>query len=140
MARHEHSLKKRIGIDIAGFGLIFLGIAFGWLPGPGGIPLILAGLGVLAQNYEWAQRLQDRIIKQGKDAFETLFPGSLIIQRVYDAVTLGLLLQTYYIFTLDSLRGRQWDALGAFSIALALVIFLGNRKRLARISGFFSKK
>jgi len=29
----------------------------GWLPGPGGIPLFIAGLAVLASEFEWAQRL-----------------------------------------------------------------------------------
>jgi putative transmembrane protein PGPGW len=29
----------------------------GWLPGPGGIPLFIAGLAVLASEFEWAQRV-----------------------------------------------------------------------------------
>lgn len=55
--RTSRPLYKRIAIDIAGFGLILLGLLTGWLPGPGGIPLILAGLGLLALNYTWAENL-----------------------------------------------------------------------------------
>jgi hypothetical protein len=57
MTRKNQGPVKRIAVDVAGFGLILLGLLTGWLPGPGGIPLILAGLGVLSLNYEWARRL-----------------------------------------------------------------------------------
>ncbi len=40
--------------------LILLGLLTGWLPGPGGIPLTLAGLAVLASEFAWAHRLLSR--------------------------------------------------------------------------------
>jgi len=43
---NRHS--KRIATDAAGYGLILLSLAVGWLPGPGGIPLLVAGLGLLS--------------------------------------------------------------------------------------------
>lgn len=50
-------------------GMVFVIAAglTGWLPGPGGIPLFLIGVAILATEFEWAQRLRDfilRIIKQ----------------------------------------------------------------------------
>ena len=47
----------RFLVGVVGGFLILLGAATGWLPGPGGIPLVLAGLGVLASEFEWARRL-----------------------------------------------------------------------------------
>lgn len=44
-------------VAVVGTLLILLGAATGWLPGPGGIPLTLLGLAVLASEFEWAQRL-----------------------------------------------------------------------------------
>ena len=37
------------------------GLATGWLPGPGGIPLILGGLAVWASEFRWAHRLMLRL-------------------------------------------------------------------------------
>jgi uncharacterized protein (TIGR02611 family) len=52
---------KRVAVTIAGFGLLLAGIALLVLPGPGWL-LIFLGLGVLATEYVWAQRL----LKQAK--------------------------------------------------------------------------
>ncbi|HZI97351.1 MAG TPA: PGPGW domain-containing protein [Actinomycetales bacterium] len=52
--------KRRIyrgAVGFLGLLLILLAGATGWLPGPGGIPLALIGLAVLASEFEWAQRL-----------------------------------------------------------------------------------
>jgi hypothetical protein len=60
-------LSKIILIDTLGVICIIGAILLGWLPGPGGIPLLLAGLGLLAINHPWAQRrmdwLKDRVKK-----------------------------------------------------------------------------
>jgi len=47
----------RIVVGVVGILLIVLAALTGWLPGPGGIPLAIAGLAVLASEFEWAQRL-----------------------------------------------------------------------------------
>ncbi|WP_170131457.1 PGPGW domain-containing protein [Quadrisphaera granulorum] len=50
----------RVVVACVGVFLILLGAATGWLPGPGGIPLVLAGLAVLASEFVWAHRLLKR--------------------------------------------------------------------------------
>lgn len=50
---------KRIVIFVVGAGLVLLGIALIPLPGPFSIPLIIAGLAVLATEYVWAERMLD---------------------------------------------------------------------------------
>lgn len=52
---------KRWLTDILGVLLIILGFLIGWLPGPGFIPLVLAGLGLLAINHAWAKRWLDKM-------------------------------------------------------------------------------
>lgn len=47
----------RAAVGFVGVFLILLAGATGWLPGPGGIPLALLGLAVLASEFEWAQDL-----------------------------------------------------------------------------------
>lgn len=51
----------RVGVGIVGGILIIAAPLTGWLPGPGGIPLFIAGLAVLASEFEWAQRLLMRV-------------------------------------------------------------------------------
>jgi uncharacterized protein (TIGR02611 family) len=48
---------KRAATVVAGFALLLAGVALMVLPGPG-IPLVVAGLGLLSLEYEWARRLR----------------------------------------------------------------------------------
>ena len=47
----------RIGVGLLGLLLILAGLATGWIPGPGGIPLILLGLAVWSSEFHWANKL-----------------------------------------------------------------------------------
>lgn len=50
-----NTAARRIAIEIAGWGLVLVGIAALVLPGPGLLALF-AGLAILSQQYEWAER------------------------------------------------------------------------------------
>ena len=50
----------RLGVGLAGLLLILTGLATGWLPGPGGIPLILLGLAVWSSEFLWANKLMHK--------------------------------------------------------------------------------
>jgi uncharacterized protein (TIGR02611 family) len=53
-----HQLRiYRLGVGIVGTLLVVLGFLSGPLPGPGGIPLVLLGLAVMASEFVWAERL-----------------------------------------------------------------------------------
>jgi putative transmembrane protein PGPGW len=57
-----HQLRVyRAIVATIGLLLVLLGLATGWLPGPGGIPLVLAGLAVWASEFHWAHRLMLRL-------------------------------------------------------------------------------
>jgi len=125
-----HKKFKRVGVDIAGYGLIILALLIGWLPGPGGIPLLLAGLGLLSVNNHWAKRILLYIQKNGVRITEVLFPDNSFVQALHDLLTVFLVAGTGYLLLFQ----RNIVSFG-FVIALAalaLIDFLYNRKRLQR--------
>jgi hypothetical protein len=124
---------KRILTDVAGYGLILLGIATGWLPGPGGIPLIVAGLGLLSINNKWAQDLRDYVLKNGGKLVKVLFPNNRFVEWLYDILVVLLLV---LVAALAWRHAAWWQI--SLSIALffiALFIASMNRDRLKRIRG-----
>lgn len=58
-ANPRHHRIYRAFVGAVGVTLLLLAGATGWLPGPGGIPLALVGLAVLASEFEFAQRVLD---------------------------------------------------------------------------------
>lgn len=52
-----HYVRKPV-VLILGMFIIILSGAIGWLPGPGGIPLFLIGVAVLATEFVWADRVK----------------------------------------------------------------------------------
>ena len=54
-------IRKPI-VTIIGTLFILAAGATGWLPGPGGIPLFLIGIAILATEFTWAERVRDRVL------------------------------------------------------------------------------
>lgn len=65
---------RRVALEVVGWGLVLLGIAALVLPGPG-LLLLFAGIFVLSQQYEWAERRLDpikyRALKGAAESVET---------------------------------------------------------------------
>jgi uncharacterized protein (TIGR02611 family) len=59
---------KRLVVFVVGVALFVLGIVLIPLPGPFSIPLMIAGLAVLATEYVWAQRALDTVRDRAKRA------------------------------------------------------------------------
>lgn len=60
---------RRIPAEIRKPIILVVGMTFvlaagltGWLPGPGGIPLFLIGVAILATEFKWAERLKNVIL------------------------------------------------------------------------------
>ncbi len=63
--QNPHQLRVyRVGVAIAGLFFVVLGFTTGWLPGPGGIPLVLLGLAIWSSEFEWAHRLMQLFKRQ----------------------------------------------------------------------------
>ncbi len=121
---------KRVATDAAGYLLILAGIAIGWLPGPGGIPLIVGGLGLLSINNLWAKRLRQWVIENGGKVVTIMFPKHPIAEWGYD-IAVGLL----FVLTvaLEIRHASVWQVgLGITAFFIALFIALTNRDRLKR--------
>lgn len=122
---------KRIAVDAAGYGLIVLAGLTGWLPGPGGIPLAIAGLGLLSINNQWAKNLREYTLKNGGRFIKIIFPKHPIAQWIYDIVAVAL-------FAVAAYLGWRHAALWQVSVATmvffaAIFIALMNRERLAAL-------
>lgn len=133
-----NSQLKRILTDVGGYGLIFLGIATGWLPGPGGIPLILGGLALLSLHNDWARRLRDYLIRHGADFILKLFPKNPKIQLFYD-VFAGLVLAVVAWLVWN--RAAFWQIGLASALFLFVIMIVGmNRDRMHRLKKHYSGK
>lgn len=65
--RVPHRIRKPIVLMVGTVFLVGAGLT-GWLPGPGGIPLFLIGIAILATEFVWAERLQDYALRKLKVA------------------------------------------------------------------------
>jgi len=116
--------------DIAGYLLIIAAILTGWLPGPGGIPLALAGLGLLSINNKWARDLREWLLDNGGKLVGFFFPKNAAIEWLYDILALLLLIVTG---VLEARHAAVWQmSLGILAFFIALLIALMNRDRLTR--------
>lgn len=129
---------KHIVFDVLGVTLILLSPTLGWLPGPGGIPLLLAGLGFLSVHHDWAKKLITYIKKNGIKIGEQIFREHPALQAIYDLVSFGLFAGGIYLITVYT-RSLTLS-IAIVCIFTALTIFLGNRKRLERLNKVLKKK
>lgn len=137
MSKVKHFGKIIIFDTLA--GICFIGvILFGWLPGPGGVPLFLAGLALLAVNHDWAERWLETAKHKGKTFKNILFPNNPWVRITYDVLSLGLFASaSYSFFTTKN------NIIAGFSVAVAcfgFFVFLLNRDRLDKLSTLIKKK
>src|ERR687895_2424633 len=70
--RHlERNRFVRIGFAAFGFVVVLAGVAMLVLPGPG-LLVIALGLGILALEFAWAERLLERTVDRMEDAANTV--------------------------------------------------------------------
>ncbi len=122
---------KRIATDGAGYLLIIAAILTGWLPGPGGIPLALAGLGLLSINNAWAQRSRDYLLSNGGKVVQVLFPRNTLVEWLYDSIVV-LLLGLSFVLAWRHVAIWQVSAAAA-AFFFSLFVALMNRDRLRRL-------
>lgn len=121
---------KRVAIDAAGYLLLIAALLTGWLPGPGGIPLAIAGLGLLSINNEWARRLRDYLLTNGGKFVKILFPPNPWIQWLYDVAVVLLWLLVAVLAWQHAAAWQITVAVGLFFFATAIALL--NRDRYSR--------
>ena len=118
-------------MDSAGYGLLVLSALTGWLPGPGGIPLAVGGLGLLSINNKWAKDLREWVLQNGGKVLPILFPKHPVAQWTYDLVATALFVAS----ALLAWRHAAWwqVSLAVSAFFLATFVSLMNRDRLLRL-------
>jgi hypothetical protein len=128
---------KRVATDTLGFLLILAGLLTGWLPGPGGIPLIVAGLGLLAINNQWAKNLLHRFEDQWKELNHKITHLSPAQSKMLDAFSIILLFAgTIILLQVD---GNN-KFLGIGPLVMGLTFIAINQNRFKRIAKLFKIK
>lgn len=119
--------------------LCFIGvILFGWIPGPGGIPLFLLGLSLLAVNHDWAERWLETAKHKGVTFKKWLFPNVQWIRHTYDIGSIALFAAGLY--GLLNTNKRWLEGLMVAVMIFSLFVFLLNRDRFDKISSLFKRK
>lgn len=119
---------KRIATDAAGYLLLVAAIATGWLPGPGGIPLAIAGLGLLSINNAWARRIRDWLLDHGGKIVTYMFPPIAWVRWLYDTLAVLLLGVSLWLGYRHASIWQISAAIGLFCLAIFLALM--NRERL----------
>lgn len=134
----DRHIVKKIAIDIAGFGLMILAPLLGWLPGPGGIPLFLIGLGLVSMNHEWAEKILNDFEHYRVEFTDKILMSSPKVSLAIDITfILALAAGSYLALTQESIILR---GLGLGFISGSLLILLSNQKRFERIWAFTKRK
>ena len=130
MARKQNgnSIFKVIITDIAGVGCLALVPFLGPLPGPGGIPLILAGFGFLAVNHDWADDAIHYVKTHSETLLKSFFPDKPLFKWGWDIFSVLLLTGGLAL----NLTAEHWllKGLSYGIMASASTVFMMNRGRL----------
>ena len=131
-------LWKIIIFDIVGVSLMIAALLTGWLPGPGGIPLFIIGLSILAIHHDWAQDYIDKVKDIAENIGERIFVTNPKVQRAYDIAGPLLLAGGLQLIWLNN---AIWQlSLGIFLAFMGVTVFLGNRKRFHRLKRYIKHK
>lgn len=125
-----HRRIKAILVDIIGFTLIIAAIPISWLPGPGGIPILIIGLSLLANNHEWAERILEHIKTQGGNLLDKFFSGSAKMKWFVDLASVAFI--AIAVILLELLTPNIKYTIGIALIISGTFLFLGNRRRYQR--------
>lgn len=136
MNAKDRSLLKKIAIDVAGVGLIIASPFLGLFPGPGGVPIFFAGLGLLASNHTWARNILKDLEKHREGLAERVFANKKVSITADIIGTFILCGALYVLFTTDSLLYRGFS-IG--TISTTLLVLLSNQSRIERIIAAYRK-
>jgi hypothetical protein len=127
-ARQKNSILKVILTDLLGVLCLMLVPFLGPLPGPGGIPLLLAGFGLLAVNHDWADGAVQYIKKHSESLRAVIFPNVTWVKWAWDIFAVLLLIAG----TLLNLYATWWILKGlSYGImAGSSTLFMLNRDRI----------
>lgn len=122
---------KQILIDTAGIILIILAGLTGWIPGPGGIPLLISGLALLSINHEWAKKWLLSIKNNGLKISDKLFNGSPKMTLAIDL--LGIIVLALGVIIVLYVTQNIAKTAAIWLIIVSVSLLLGNRGRIKKL-------
>lgn len=129
---------KAIVIDILGFSLVIISPFLGWIPGPGGIPVLILGLSLLANNHEWAERILDRVKEHANKTAEKVGNASPAVRWAIDILGVVFIAGAVILVTQAT---RSIAITAAISLSLvAITLLLTNQNRYKKIWKKFRRK
>lgn len=122
LASRRH-LRKML-VLIVGTAIVLVGIAIvGPLPGPGGIPVVLAGLGLLATEFIWAQRMLQKVKQQAADLQQRTDQMAEQASPWMIPVVFGIYWGGVYLLATWLYR-NEWNKSGTFVWLASIGVFL----------------
>jgi hypothetical protein len=129
MSKNKNPKWKVIATDTLGIICLILVPLVGWLPGPGGIPLLLAGFGLLAVNHDWADSAVDYVKERSQSLRDVIFPDVTWVKWSWDILVFILLVGG----TILNFQAENFIVKG-LSIGImagSTTLFLMNRDRIS---------
>lgn len=110
----------------------------GWIPGPGGVPLLIGGLGLLAINHAWAKRLLEQVKTKGTNLYQLIFPRNKRAYVFYDVI--GALIVIAAVSLLYQTTRNLLDSIAIAAGFFGLGLLLANRQRIEKLMAFVKKR
>ena len=129
--------KRRI-IDFTGFGLIIISPFLGSLPGPGGIPIFLTGVAILARNYDWAENLLKDFDRRRIEFTKKYLMGNKKVSLAIDLTFVSTILVGILIILFAQSSTIKLISIGL--ITFSIFTILSNQNRLDRIINYLKLK
>ncbi len=110
----------------------------GWLPGAGGIPLIIRGLSLLATNHEWAERWMDKLKDEVEKASKKVSQADPVTKwfiDIFAIIAIGASL--YLVLRSTKLSILLWSV--SFAI-MGVTMLATNQDRYKKVWKKFKRK
>jgi hypothetical protein len=124
----ENPWWKILATDTLGVLLLLLVPVIGPLPGPGGIPLLIAGFGLLAINHDWADDAIVYVKMHSESLRSVVFPNITWVKWSWDLFAFALL----SFGTFLNFQAEHWlvKGLSIGIMASSTTVFMLNRDRI----------
>ncbi len=129
---------RAILIDILGILCIVAAPFLGWLPGPGGIPLLILGLSLLSTNHEWAERLLQKVKDHANNAAKRVSEVDNTTKWAIDIASI-LFIAAAVVVIVHATKSLMITAAISL-IIIGITMFATNRDRYLRIWRRFQRK
>jgi hypothetical protein len=121
-------------VFVVGLLLILVSPVVGSIPGPGGIIVFLAGIGILATEFDWAENLKVALTKTVPAELKKRWQPTPRWELVFDATTVALLAGAIVFYV----NGFRVPVVSFTATAVAIAVF--NRNRLDRLKARLKRK